>query len=179
MSSTYAVISAGAAIAGGVIVAGSNYWLRRLELRAQDRAELRGALISFLHVVDLIGLEAQRQPKSGRTVRGLNRFVERRLPQIDYTTGRLHERIFTPHLPSLMDRFALAANRLILVAPLDLLPRIEAVSEAFVVFTEPDETWQSRFQHARGELVRAARRAIGTEVVKRNNEEAADEGVPC
>lgn len=176
VSSSYALVGAGAAVVGGLIVAGSNYSLRRLEIRSRERDELRGALVSFLHVLDLIGREAQRQPRPGRTVRRLNHFVERRLPQIEYTTGRLHELIFTPHFASLMDRFALATNRLMLVAPLDLLPRLEAVSDALADFTEPDERWQRRFEHARGELARAAREAVGAEVGERHTDDVDKAG---
>jgi hypothetical protein len=170
-----AFLSAAAAIAGGLIVALSNYWLRRLELLASEHEELRVALTSFLHAIDLLGFEAGRQPRSGRTVNAINRFVARWLPQVDYTTGRLHERIFTPRLRSLEERFTFAANRLVLVAPLELLPQIEAVTLALADFAEPDESWRRRFDLARQELLRAARETLGAPVGERTRE--TDQGV--
>jgi hypothetical protein len=159
-----ALVSGGAAVASGLIVAGSNYLLRRFEVHSREHDELRAALVSFLHALDLIGFEAGRQPRPGRTVRWVNRFLESRLPQVDYTTGRLHERMFTPHLTSLMDRFSHAANRLLMVAPLALLPQVEAVTAALADYQEPTPEWLERFDAARGDLIRAAREAVGGEV---------------
>jgi hypothetical protein len=112
-------------------------------------------------MLELIGLEAGRQPRAGRAVKALNRFLEERAPQIDYTTGRLHEAIFTPHLRSLMDRYSFASNRLLMVAPVDLLVHVQGVSDLLAEFDGPDPDWRQRWQDSHGSLVRACRRAVG------------------
>jgi hypothetical protein len=158
-----AAIAGGSAIAGGAVVAISNYWVRRADIRESRRTELRAAVVDYLHMVDLIGLEASRQPKSGRSVRALNRFIEQRAPQIDYTTGRLHEAIFTPHLRRLMDRLSFATNRLLMVAPFELLAPMEDVNVALADFEGPDPDWNQRWEDARKRFAIACRELVGPE----------------
>ncbi len=119
-----ALISGGSAVLGGVVVAISNSWVRRADRQDAQAGELRATVTDFLAVTDLIGLELARQPQPGRSVRTINRLV-RRLPQIDYTSGRLHERIFTPHLRALLERFSAASSRLALIAPEPMLEIID------------------------------------------------------
>jgi hypothetical protein len=156
-----AAIAGASAIGGGIVVALSNWWIRRADSRERTRAELLAAVVGYLHMLELIGLEAARQPRAGRAVRALNRFVEERTPQIDYTTGRLHEAIFTPHLRSLMDRYSFASNRLLMVAPIELLERVQGVSDLLAEFEGADPDWSRRWREAHGALVRACREAVG------------------
>lgn len=92
-------------------------------------------MTDFLAVTDLIGLELARQPQPGRSARTVNRLV-RRLPQIDYTSGRLDERIFTPHLRVLLERFSAASNRLALIAP---EPVLEIIDELAGLMAEAEQ----------------------------------------
>lgn len=158
-----AAIAGASAIGGGIVVAISSSRNRKADAEERTHASLLSAIVGYLHMLELIGLEAARQPRSGRAVSALNTFIERRTPQIDYTTGRLHEAIFTPHLRKLMDRYSLAANQLLMVAPSALLDDVQKVNELLTEFTGPDESWIQRWQDARGQLVRACREAVGPE----------------
>jgi hypothetical protein len=158
-----AAIAGASAIGGGIVVATSNYWIRQADSKERARAELLAAIVGYLHMLELIGLEAARQPRTGRAVGALNRFVEKRTPQIDYTTGRLHEAIFTPHLRSLMDRYSFVSNRLLMVAPVGLLEHVQGVNDLLAEFEGPDPDWSQRWQDAHGRLIRACREAVGPE----------------
>jgi hypothetical protein len=158
-----AAIAGVSAIGGGMVVAVSNDWIRRADSKERTRTELLAAIVGYLHMLELIGLEAARQPKSGRMIKALNRFIEEQTPQIDYTTGRLHEAIFTPHLRSLMDRYSFASNRLLMVAPIDLLERMQVVSDLLAEFEGPDPGWSQRWRDAHASLVRACRLEVGPE----------------
>jgi hypothetical protein len=111
---------------------------------------------TFLAVTDLIGLELARQPHPGRSVRTINRLV-RRLPQIDYTSGRLHERIFTPQLRALLERFSAASNRLALIAPEPMLEIIDELAGLMAQDEQVPAGWNERWNTARGRLVAATR----------------------
>jgi hypothetical protein len=158
-----AAIAGASAIGGGIVVAASNSRIRKADAEEGTRAALLSAVVGYLHMLELIGLEAARQPSSGRAVSALNRFIERRAPQLDYTTGRLHEAIFTPYLRTLMDRYSLAANQLLMVAPRELLQAVQRVNELLEEFESPDQGWIEEWQEARGRLVRTCRDIVGPE----------------
>jgi len=141
----------------------SNHRIRNTDAEERTREALRLAIVGYLHMLELIGIEAARQPRSGRAVLALNSFIEKRTPQLDYTSGRLHEAIFTPHLRDLLDRYSLAANQLLMVAPSALLEDIQRVNELLMEFERPDQDWVRRWQEARGQLVRACRDEVGPE----------------
>ncbi len=159
-----AAIAGASAVGGGAVVAASNLGVRKADADDRRQAALLSAIVGYLHMIELIGLEAARQPKSGTAVTALNRFIEKRAPQLDYTTGRLHEAIFTPHLRELMDRYSLAANRLLMLAPSPLLEDVDRVNRLLGGFDGLDDEWIARWQEARGQLVRACRVLVGPDV---------------
>lgn len=158
-----AAIAGASAIGGGLVVALSNVVIRKADAKDRSREALLSAIIGYLHILELIGLEAARQPRPSRTVSALNNFIERRTPQLDYTTGRIHEAIFTPHLRGLMERYSLAANQLLMVAPDELLEDIGRVNDLLADIDGPEPGWMERWQDARAELIRACRNMVGPE----------------
>jgi hypothetical protein len=158
-----AAIAGASAIGGGLVVALSNVVVRKADAKDRSREALLSAIVGYLHMLELIGLEAARQPKAGRAVSALNSFIERRIPQLDYTTGRLHEAIFTPHLRGLLERYSLAANQLLMVAPDALLEDVQRVNDLLAEVDGPEPDWTERWQDARAGLVRACRETVGPE----------------
>jgi hypothetical protein len=110
---TAALVTGGSAIAGGLVVAGSNYAISRTQSKGAQIGDLRQALTALLSVLGQVDTELRSEPRTKRTVRFVNEQVEHRFPQVDYITGRLHRRIFQPHLDGLVARFhdAMADNR--------------------------------------------------------------------
>jgi hypothetical protein len=119
-----------------------------------------------LAVTQLIGTELDRQPKSGETIGAINRLVER-FPQLDYTTGRLHERIFAPHFRSVVGRFAYSSNRLTLVAPASLLVVIDELATLMSKASEADNGWTREWNDAQARLVAGTRDFLGAPPVRR------------
>jgi hypothetical protein len=159
-----ALITAGSAIGGGLVVAGSNVAMSRLRASAQRIGDLRLSLAALLSVLGQIETELLSVPRSKRTVRVVNEQMETRFPQIDYITGRLHRRIFQPHLDGLTLRFHDAMSAVLLTAPAELLPALQAVAEAMEdPVIDSNDRW-TRWRGARSGLVVASRHVLGHEI---------------
>jgi hypothetical protein len=93
-------------------------------------------------------------------VRTINKELKR-FPQLDYNLTRTRRRIFEPRMDSLIDRFFGAMSATVLIAPPELLPRLEAVADLMSEVTPGDPSWFDRWATAQGELVAASRQALG------------------
>jgi hypothetical protein len=89
---------------------------------------LRQALVSLLSALNQIEYELRSEPQSKTTVRVINEQMAK-FPQIDYVIGRIHRRLFQPHLDALLARLSDAVAATMLAAPQELLPPLEAVSD--------------------------------------------------
>jgi hypothetical protein len=161
-----ALIAGGSAVAGGLIVGISNYVVSRKQARDGHKAELRSALESLLHCVGLIDQQLRSEPMPGRTATVVNEQMARRFPMLDYAIGRVHQRLFEPHLDALSESMHEAMAATILVVPLDLMPVLQEVSELMARAKDRDEQWFEEWAAARGRLVVAARLALGEPVGK-------------
>lgn len=165
-----ALVTGGSALAGGLVVAGSNYAISRTQSRGARDNEVRRALSALLSVLGQVDTELRSEPRTKRTVRFMNEQVESRFPQIDYITGRLHRRIFQPHLERLVISFHDAMSATLLVAPPQLLPALQSIAEAMEGPAIQSDEWWMKWQEARRGLVVAARRALGYEVSSRGGD---------
>ena len=167
-----ALITGGSAIGGGLVVAGSNYVISRAQTNVAQVGSLRQALTALVSVLGQIETELRSEPQQKRTVRVVNEQLETRFPQIDYITGRLHRRIFQPHLDALIARFHDALAAVLLVAPTELLPALQHVMESMASPHVRSETWWATWDSAKSDLVVASRQALGYEGAR--GDEAAD-----
>lgn len=159
-SDTWAAVIAGASgVFGGIVVAGSNYLLGRVQAKDARKAELRKALAEFLYVIGRIDHQLQIEPESGAATTWINDLIAQ-YPPLDYALGRLHQTLFTPRLDLLVERAHQAMAAVIVIAPLEVMPGMEAVSELMARAPDRDEQWQSEWREARTGLVVACRQAL-------------------
>lgn len=145
-------------------MAGSNYLVSRAHARDDRQADLRRSLTALLSALFQLDLELRTEPKPKGTVRVINEQMERRFPQIDYVTGRLHRRLFQPRLDQLLAQFTDAMSATLLAAPQELLTPLWAVSELMETVEPHDAAWREKWMDAHSELVVACRRTLGAEM---------------
>lgn len=165
-----ALVTGGSAIAGGLVVAGSNYAMTRARSQGARIGELRQALTALLSVLGQMETELRSEPRTKRTVRFVNEQVESRFPQVDYITGRLHRRIFQPHLDGLAARFHDAMAATLLVTPAELLPALQGMAGAMESPAAQSDEWWTAWEAARAGLVVASRRVLGHGVPSRGKD---------
>jgi hypothetical protein len=163
-SEAAAVIAGASAVGGGAIVAISNYAVGLLQAREARRTELRRALIEFGYVVYRIDHLLRTEPTPGKTVRFINEQLAR-LPQIDYTIGRARRRLFEPHLDVFVVELTRAMTAASILAPIKLLPSMEALTSAMSSADGRDDAWQQRWNAARTSYFVECRRLLGSGVI--------------
>jgi hypothetical protein len=164
-----ALITGGSAIGGGLVVAGSNYAISRVQYKGARAGDLRQALTALVSVLGQVETELRSEPQPKRTVRLVNEQLERRFPQVDYITGRLHRRIFQPHLDTLIARLHDALAAVLLVAPPELLPTLQGVTDAMSNLEIRSDEWWTTWQSAKSDFVVACRRVLGYEAPRRED----------
>jgi hypothetical protein len=147
-----AVVAGASAVSGGIVVARSNYAINRAQARDARMGGLRQALVSLLSALNQIEYELRTEPQSKMTVRVINEQMAK-FPQIDYVTGRIHRRLFQPHLDALLVKLSDAVAATMLAAPQDLMPPLEAVSDLMAHVDSPSTEWWAKWQTARSDLV--------------------------
>jgi len=162
-----AVIAGGSAVAGGLIVGISNYAVSRKQAKDGHKAQLRNALESLLHCVGLIDQQLRSEPVPGRAATAVNEQMARRFPLLDYAIGRVHQRLFEPHLQALAESMHKAMAATILIVPLDLMPVLGEVNDLMTQAENRDAQWFEDWTAARGRLVVAARVALDEPVGRR------------
>lgn len=156
---------------GGAIVAVSNYAVGMFQAREARRTELRRALIELGYVVYRIDYLLRIEPKAGRTVRFINEQMAR-LPQFDYTIGRARRRLFEPHLDAFAIELGRAMTAASMLAPLKLLPAMEALTEAMSSIDASDDAWRQQWNVARAGYFVECRKLLGSGVVERQDGQA-------
>lgn len=154
-------IAGASAIGGGTIVGVSNYLVSRAQARDAKTGVLSHALVALLSTLNQIDHELRTEPQSKRAVRLINEQMATRFPQIDYVTGRIHRRLFQPHLDALIARLHDAMAATLLAAPQELLGPLQAVSDVMTNVERHSNTWRAEWDEARAELVIACRRVLG------------------
>lgn len=160
-----AVIVAGASgVLGGLVVAASNYALNQAQARDARREELRRALRELLYVVGAIDLRLRHEPKPGKATRWMLDKEKEHFPQLHEALSSVSRRLFAPDFAGLIHRFHEAHAAVMLVAPLEMMPAIEAVMDLVATAEEADPEWWKRWSQACGQLVVACRQALGEPV---------------
>ncbi|MHB8659867.1 MAG: hypothetical protein ACYC91_18380 [Solirubrobacteraceae bacterium] len=163
MTSTIAtaVIAGTSAIGGGVIVAGSNYVISRAQASDARQGGLRQALVALLSTLNQLDHQLRTEPRPKRTVRVVNEQMATRFPQIDYLSGRIHRRLFQPHLDALVTSFHQAMAATLLAAPPDLLRPLDVLNAVMMKINVDSDEWWGDYEAARADFVVACRRVLG------------------
>jgi hypothetical protein len=163
-SEAAAIIAGASAVGGGAIVAVSNYAVGLLQAREARRTELRRALIEFGYVVYRIDHLLRTEPTAGKTVRFINEQLSR-LPQIDYTVERARRRLFEPHLDVFVVELTRAMTAASMLAPIKLMPSMEAITSAMSSVDVRDDAWRQRWNAARTTYFVECRKLLGSGVI--------------
>jgi hypothetical protein len=157
---TTALIAGGSAVAGGLIVALSNYVVSRAQAKDAKRDRMRSAFEGFLSVTLRLDVELRRLPNAGRVVTETNRIMAKAMPVIDDKFARIAERLFEPHLESLKRDLTDAMAATLLIAPPEARPALDRLAKA--MGSEPrDPKWWTEWEEARDEVVVAFLKALG------------------
>ncbi len=152
-----AVIAGGSAVAGGALVARSNWLINWRQAKDARQRGLRDTFVALVSALSQIDHQLRTEPKSRRTVRAINEQMATRFPQVDYITGRLHRRLFQPELDELVVRFHDAMAATLLIAPPELIPVLDALNVVMVQVDQYSDVWWRSWDEARADLVRACR----------------------
>jgi outer membrane murein-binding lipoprotein Lpp len=150
-----------AAVVGGLLVAGCNYLVFRLQDSAQGNRELRAALADFMAVLDQIGGELERVPQQPTAAQRAVNDALSKVPNLESSIRELSQRIWAPHLRPLMERFYVTGARVTLIATPPVLDSVVALTELLGEAESRDEEWPSRWTKARGQLLAESRSALG------------------
>jgi hypothetical protein len=156
-----AMIAGGSAIAGGVIVARSNYVISRRQAKDVRQGGLRGTLVALLSALSQVDHQLRTEPRSKRTVRVINEQMAARFPQVDYITGRIHRRLFQPQLDQLVVRLHDAMAATLLAAPPELVPVLDALNTVMARVDQNSDDWWRSWDYARADLVFVCRDVLG------------------
>ena len=167
MSEWQPLITGIAALLGAGIGGGVTFLVQRADRKERARGELAAAVVAFGYALDSLHTELTRIPRPTRLGRLTDQAInEQRFPNLNRlliwanskTVGRDAERA--------LDRFMSAANRLMVLAPLELLPIIERANQLLSRVDERDDAWEKRWWAMRAELTVESRKLLGTKVIE-------------
>lgn len=142
---------------GGVI----NHWsVKRQETRLvaeHYRQDLGAALLALLVALDGIQLELASVPRPSRLHRRIVATQAKLLPNVSFVIDRLLSRLAQPELLRLRRQLSEAQNRLILVAPVDLIKPAMPLAALLVEWSEGRSDWDERWAAAMVALRQAGR----------------------
>lgn len=126
-----ALVAAGGALAGSALTGLITYKVAWREHEARGVEELRAALVAYGAILDRLGLRIDQMPHPpGPVGRWTNRQVSR-WRDLDWVLGRIASATLGRRVTRMVDEFATATNRLILIAPQPVLEAAEAISALF------------------------------------------------
>lgn len=159
-SSIAAGIAAGAALLGSALTGLITYMVAAREQRGRDVDELRAALAAYGAVLDRFGRHLDQLPHPpGPAGRWVNRQVSRSR-DLDWAMGRLSTGILGRGAMRTLDELMTAMNRLLLIAPEEVLDAVLGISVLLEHFEQRDEGWGAEWREARNAVAAASRAAI-------------------
>lgn len=167
---TVAITAAATLTSAGLTGAISLALMRRQD-RSRGRSDLAAALQAHGYAADKLGVEiAQLPPPPARVARASQALVER-LPMLNWSMSQVARHTLARPAMRSVDTYMAAMNRLMLVAPREVLEPLERLNELLTRIEgrhaewhiDWDVEWRADWNAARGALMHAARAAIGTE----------------
>jgi hypothetical protein len=159
-SSIAAGIAASAALLSSALTGLITYKVAGREQRGRDVDELRSALAIYGAVLDRFGRHLDQMPHPpGPIGRWVNGQVSR-WRDLEWAIGRLSTGTLGRGAMRTLDELITAMNRLLLVAPEDILDAVLGISVLLERFEQRDEGWQEEWREARNAVAEASRGAV-------------------
>lgn len=157
-----AVVTGVSGAVGACVGGGATFLAQRAERRDRDRGELRVALSTCLHALDMLHVEVQHLPPVDDRSRRLSGAIARRLPLLDWSAGMVGRYTLGRPVMRALGQTSAAVNRLALVAPEPVLEQLVAIHELMARIEQRDAGWEADWARVRGELQRAGMAALGS-----------------
>jgi hypothetical protein len=164
---TAAIIGAGSAIGGGLIVAVSNYTISRAQARDARRERLETVLSELGYAIGRIDHQLRLEPKPSKAEQQVNETMEAHAPMIHYSLGRIRRRLLEPELTELTMTLSKALSAATIAAPRRLLPSLVTLTELMGEVENPSEDWWERWNSARSDYFVQSRRLLGSDGTRR------------
>jgi hypothetical protein len=159
-SSIAAIIAAGAALLSSALTGLITYKVAGREQRSRDIDELRSALALYGAVLDRFGRHLNQMPHPpGPVGHWVNRQVSR-WRDLDWAMGRLSTGTLGRGAMRTLDELMTAMNRLLLIAPKDVLDAVRAINVLLERFEQRDDGWREEWREARNAVAKASRAAV-------------------
>jgi hypothetical protein len=159
-SSIAAGIAAGAALLGSALTGLITSKVAAREQRGRDVEELRAALAAYGAVLDRFGRHLDQLPHPpGPAGRWVNRQISR-WRDLDWAMGRLSTGTLARGAMRTLDELITAMNRLLLIAPEEVLEAVLGISALLERFERRDEGWGEKWREARNTVAAASRAAV-------------------
>ncbi len=159
-SSIVAIIAASAALLGFALTGLITYKVAGREQRGRDVDELRAALAAYGAVLDRFGRHLDQMPhRPGPVGRWVNRQVSR-WRDLDWAMGRISSGTLGRGAIRTLDELMTAMNRLLLIAPEDVLDAVLAISVLLERFEQREAGWRAEWREARSAVAKASHSAV-------------------
>jgi hypothetical protein len=161
------VITGVAALLGAGIGGGISFLAQRADRKDRARGELAAAVVAFGYALDSLHAELNRIPRPTRVARLTDQAInEQRFPNLNRLLIWANSKTIGPDAERAVDRFMSAANRLMVLAPIELLPVIERANQLLSRSDERDDAWEEQWWAVRAELTVESRKLLGTKVIE-------------
>jgi hypothetical protein len=160
------VITGIAGLSGAAIGGGISLVTQRADRKERARGELAAAVVAFGYALDSLHTELSHVPRPTPLARLTDHAInEQRFPNLNRLLLWANSKTIGRDAERAIDRFILAANRLMVLAPLELLPVIERANQLLAGADKRDEAWERQWWAARAELTVESRKLLGTKVI--------------
>jgi len=161
------VITGVTGLLGAVIGGGISFLAQRAERKDRGRGELAAAVVAFGYALDSLHTELTRIPRPTRLARLTDQAInEQRLPNLNRVLLWANSKTIGRDAERALAQFISAANRLMVLAPLELLPIIERANQLLSRSDERDDAWEKQWWAVRAELTVESRKLLGTKVIE-------------
>ena len=167
MSEWQPVITGIAGLLGAGIGGGATFLVQRADRKERARGEVAAAVVAFGYALDSLHTELSRIPRTTTPARFADHLInEQRFPNLNRLLIWANSKTIGRDAERALDRFISAANRLVVLAPLELLPIIERANQLLSRADERDELWEKQWRAVRAELTVESRKLLGTRVIE-------------
>jgi|SRR5579884_141204 len=157
-----AAIAAVSGLCGATIGGAITFATQRADRRERSRGELGAALVAYGYALDMLQMEISKIPPRTLVARLADAAInEHRFPNLNFLLNWAHAKSLGRDAARAVDRLVGATNRLLLVAPAELLPLVQEINELLAHVSDRDAAWERQWHEERGRFIAAARDLVG------------------
>jgi hypothetical protein len=120
-----------------------------------------------VYALDSLHTELNRIPRPTTPARFVDHVInQQRFPNLNRLLIWANSKTIGRDAERALDRFMLAANRVTVLAPLELLPMIEQANQLLSRAGEHDNAWEKQWWAVRAQLTFESRKLLGTKVIE-------------